>query len=203
MVDSSVPVWTPKQGSLALAGVPEGKEPTVAQGVSAGLLQESLERHLRANKGLAYYRNEDLGHPQIGDVVALTFGTPEAQFPDDPPKRMPDGLMPERTGGINWRYQLVAVTFPFPAISEPDDSTPAQSQVWVSLDLNSGEPSIMDKVSALLNGADFVTGWYVINPANDEFNAEYERQRATLKDLESSAATETLPFEEDSNGQGS
>jgi hypothetical protein len=76
-----------------------------------------LQRHLDAGKGVAVYENADLGHPMIGHKVALTYGTPEAQFepeqfPDGPPEQCPDGLMREITGGINWRYRLCAVVPP-------------------------------------------------------------------------------------------
>ena len=77
--------------------------------------RETFEDHLAKGKGIVIYRNEDLGHPGIGHVVAFTFGTPEAQFEGDEstlPERCPDGLMPQITGGINWRYQKVGVIQP-------------------------------------------------------------------------------------------
>lgn len=105
--------WTAEQGALRIVGVPEGQEPASDDGPAVLETLDSLQAHLAEGKGLAYYRNEDLGHPMIGHVVAFTYGTPGAQFPEDgPPKQCPDGLMRHITGGINWRYQLVAVTPP-------------------------------------------------------------------------------------------
>lgn len=71
-------------------------------------IETALLRKLAEGKGIALYRNEELGHPMSGDVVAFTYGHPDAQFETaEPPGVCPDGLMPERTGGINWRYRLI------------------------------------------------------------------------------------------------
>lgn len=78
-------------------------------------VRASLERHLAAGKGIAVYENHDLGHPHLGHAMAFTYGTPEAQFEGDVdtlPSQCPDGLAKEITGGINWRYTLVAVVPP-------------------------------------------------------------------------------------------
>lgn len=80
-------------------------------------VRKDLETKLAAGKGIAIYENQDLGHPYLGYAVGLTYGTPEAQFepasyPDGPPEQCPDGLLREITGGINWRYRLVAVVPP-------------------------------------------------------------------------------------------
>jgi hypothetical protein len=54
-------------------------------------------------KGAALYQNQELGHPEMGHLQIISFGTPEAGLPmDEPPQTMPD--FPDR---INWRYQLV------------------------------------------------------------------------------------------------
>src|SRR4051812_4272700 len=93
-----------------------------ADAITDGVDREStvlatLFRHAGLGKGIAVYCNEDLGHPEVGHHVGLTYGTPEAQFepkefPDGPPEQCPDGLMTKITGGINWRYRLVAVVPP-------------------------------------------------------------------------------------------
>ena len=62
------------------------------------LLDEWTER----GDGCAVYRNEDLGHPQMGHLKFASFGGPVAMFRDPPPSRLPD--MP---GEINWRYALI------------------------------------------------------------------------------------------------
>lgn len=61
-----------------------------------------LNKWLREGKGLAVYENHDLGHPELGRRRFFSFGTPDAQFTDEPPVRLPD--FPTE---INWRYVLV------------------------------------------------------------------------------------------------
>jgi hypothetical protein len=57
---------------------------------------------LQKRKGVAVYRNSDLGHPQVGAVKMCSYGTPEAQIEGDhPPDRLPD-----IGGEINWRFVL-------------------------------------------------------------------------------------------------
>lgn len=58
--------------------------------------------------GAAIYQNNDLGHPEAGDVVIASYGSPLAQLEvaDTPPWRLPDGL---RGGQVNWRYILQGV----------------------------------------------------------------------------------------------
>jgi len=113
-----VDTWTVEQGAQQIIGLAPGAEPKDEEEAQVYLeILGSLQTHTAAGKGIAYYRNEDLGHYDIGRVVALTYGTPEAQFepedfPDGPPKQCPDGLLRDITGGINWRYQLCAVTPP-------------------------------------------------------------------------------------------
>lgn len=94
-------------------------------GDEPGETRSKFEEFIAAGKGLAVYENHDLGHPMLGHAVAFTYGTSEAQFepgqfPDGPPEQCPDGLMPHITGGINWRYQLVALV---PPTEAADDAT--------------------------------------------------------------------------------
>lgn len=109
--------WSARRGALAVLDLKE--EHSHEDDHDVAETEAKLHKHLRRGKSIAYYRNEDLGHPMIGHVVAFTYGTPEAQFEGEPPKQCPDGLMPGVTGGINWRYQLVAVTKALPVISDP------------------------------------------------------------------------------------
>lgn len=60
--------------------------------------------------GVAVYENQELGHPELGHRVAVSYGSPAAQIEGDLPTTLPDGLMKDITGGINWRYGLVAYT---------------------------------------------------------------------------------------------
>lgn len=67
----------------------------------------TVNRWLRRGDGAAVYRNADLGHPQLGAVKIVSFGSKDAQLEieqaDDLPARLPDGLP---AGAVNWRYQL-------------------------------------------------------------------------------------------------
>lgn len=53
--------------------------------------------------GAAIYENADLGHPDLGQIQIVSFGSAEAQIEtEEPPEWMPDiGT------AINWRYTLV------------------------------------------------------------------------------------------------
>ncbi len=57
---------------------------------------------------MAVYQNNDLGHPEVGDVVIASYGSAAAQLEvtEKPPWRLPDGL---RGGQVNWRYILMGV----------------------------------------------------------------------------------------------
>lgn len=66
--------------------------------------------HARGD-AVCVYRNEDMGHPELGDVKVTSYGSDasmleERQFPT-PPTTLPD-----IGGQINWRYQLVGVLRP-------------------------------------------------------------------------------------------
>lgn len=203
MVDSSTPVWTPREGALAICGLkPEDDRDGNVMKVDA--YTDSLNRHLMANKGIAYYRNEDLGHPDVGNVIALTFGTPEAQFepeqyPDGPPKQMPDGLAKSITGGINWRYQLCAVTYPFPDIVEhhaEDNPERVSTQIWIAVDVAAEGPDGVVVLEQVLNSSSQIVGWRIINPANDEHAAEFSAIRDRLKTVfEEQGPMEELPLD--------
>jgi len=73
------------------------------------LLQRSIvNRWLERGDGAAVYENHDLGHPMLGHKVITSFGSAAAQLEvSEPPERLPDGLLRETTGRINWRYSLV------------------------------------------------------------------------------------------------
>lgn len=58
---------------------------------------------------IAVYRNEDMGHPDLGLLQITSYGSTacqleRAQFPDGPPSTLPD-----IGGAINWRFQLMGV----------------------------------------------------------------------------------------------
>lgn len=61
---------------------------------------ESMETMRRRGGTWAAYRNEYLGHPDLGHLTFLQYG-PTCTF-KTPPTRMPDS--PQMIG---WRYQLV------------------------------------------------------------------------------------------------
>ena len=66
---------------------------------SRALIQGWLER----GDGVAVYENVDLGHPELGHLQFVSFGSPEAMLPGEPPS-----LMPDIGTAINWRYTLKA-----------------------------------------------------------------------------------------------
>lgn len=71
----------------------------------AGATIAILNRWLDRGDGIAIYENQDLGHPELGHVQFLSYGSPAAQLEtEEPPVRLPD-----IGGAINWRYQLVGV----------------------------------------------------------------------------------------------
>lgn len=64
----------------------------------------TVRRWLDRGDGVAVYRNADLGHPEIGHLQFVSYGSKDAQIEsDEPPQKMPD-----IGGAINWRYQLHA-----------------------------------------------------------------------------------------------
>jgi hypothetical protein len=57
---------------------------------------------LARGDGIAIYRNEDLGHVDVGLIQIVSYGSAEAQLEDaEPPEQLPD-----IGGAINWRYRL-------------------------------------------------------------------------------------------------
>lgn len=69
------------------------------------LVVELLNGWLLRGDGIAVYRNQELGHPQLGHVQIVSFGSHAAQLETaEPPTTLPD-----IGGAINWRYQLDAV----------------------------------------------------------------------------------------------
>ena len=74
----------------ATAGIPKASMPIV-------------EKWLARGDGIAVYENAELGHPGLGDRQWVSYGGPQAQIElDEPPVKMPD-----ISGAINWRFQLV------------------------------------------------------------------------------------------------
>ena len=66
---------------------------------------ETIERWLARGDGVAVYRNHELGHPNLGHVQIVSYGSAAAQLEtDSPPTTLPD-IGPQ----INWRYQLEGV----------------------------------------------------------------------------------------------
>lgn len=63
--------------------------------------QRAVLQWVAIGKKVAVYRNEDLGHPECGHVMAVSFGTKDSFFGEEPPEQMPD--FPSQ---INWRYRL-------------------------------------------------------------------------------------------------
>lgn len=65
-----------------------------------------VNRWIARGDGVALYRNEDLGHPDLGHTQILSFGSPQAQLEVENADELPDRL-PDIGTRINWRYWLV------------------------------------------------------------------------------------------------
>lgn len=66
---------------------------------SVKLIKEWTDR----GDGCAVYRNEDIGHPEMGRLQFVSYGSAAAFLETDrPPWRLPD-----TTDQINWRYVLI------------------------------------------------------------------------------------------------
>jgi len=64
-----------------------------------------INRWLGRGDGVAVYENVELGHPDAGHRQYVSYGSPEAQLPEDPPPTR----LPDLGQNINWRYQLVGI----------------------------------------------------------------------------------------------
>jgi hypothetical protein len=61
-----------------------------------------VTRWLARGDGVAIYQNAELGHPEMGDIQIVSYGSPEAMLEvEEPPQTLPD-----IGGKINFRYQL-------------------------------------------------------------------------------------------------
>jgi hypothetical protein len=69
-----------------------------------------VNRWLARHDGAAIYQNVDFGHPEVGHVKLISFGSPAAQLEVVSsmhlPEQLPDGLP---AGAINWRYSLQGI----------------------------------------------------------------------------------------------
>ncbi len=63
---------------------------------------DTIERWIARGDGVAVYRNAELGHPNLGHVQIVSFGSKDAQLETD----FPPTTLPDIGGSINWRYQL-------------------------------------------------------------------------------------------------
>ncbi len=64
---------------------------------------EQINQWLARGDGAAIYRNEEFGHPGMGHIEIVSYGSSMAQLESqDPPIQLPDiGTT------INWRYRLI------------------------------------------------------------------------------------------------
>jgi len=67
-----------------------------------------IEKWWARGDGAAVYVNHDMSSRSVGQVVVASYGSPEAQIPEDvPPRELPCGLMPTA-----WAYRLEAKSRP-------------------------------------------------------------------------------------------
>lgn len=64
-----------------------------------------INRWLGRGDGAAVYTNEDFGHPDLGQIQIVSFGSGAAQLEMD----VPPETLPDIGGVINWRYRLSGV----------------------------------------------------------------------------------------------
>lgn len=60
---------------------------------------------------IVYYRNEEFGHPDFGQIQVCSWGSAACQLAASQFPEIPTTL-PDIGGRINWRYQLVLVDAP-------------------------------------------------------------------------------------------
>lgn len=61
-----------------------------------------VNRWLARGDGVAVYQNQDLGHPDLGQLQLASYGSPAAQLETGEPPQ----VLPDMAGRVNWRYQL-------------------------------------------------------------------------------------------------
>lgn len=86
--------------------VEEPDNPTYNQAV-----QGLVDKAARRGDYVLVYRNEDLGHPDLGHCQTLTYGS-EVSFIEGDTFGLPPTTMPDVGGAINFRYQLVGLYAP-------------------------------------------------------------------------------------------
>jgi len=64
---------------------------------------EQVNTWLARGDGVAIYENEDLGHPQLGHVKAVSYGSIAAWLGIVAPPR----ILPDTPTELNWRYCLI------------------------------------------------------------------------------------------------
>lgn len=65
-----------------------------------------MDNVLGRGDSVLVYRNEDLGHPDLGDCRTLSYGSPAAYL-EASQFQTPPTTMPDTPHQVNWRYQLI------------------------------------------------------------------------------------------------
>lgn len=68
---------------------------------------ELIDMWTERGDGCAVYRNEEIGHPGMGNLKFVSFGGTNAQIPVPNPQGNPPDRLPDIGTDINWRYVLV------------------------------------------------------------------------------------------------
>lgn len=66
-------------------------------------IKDKVNAWLRRGDGLVIYENVDLGHPELGHIKVVSFGSPAAQLEVTEAGDIPMTL-PDFGSAINWRY---------------------------------------------------------------------------------------------------
>lgn len=69
---------------------------------------EQVNRWLERGDGIAAYENSDIGHPDLGRRVFVSFGSEQAQIQAEPWDFPPSLPIDHPSWGFGWRYYLRA-----------------------------------------------------------------------------------------------
>lgn len=91
---------------------------TWSKGMGTGVTPEEMAETdriisgwLQRNDEVLVYQNAELGHPELGHVVLISYGSSFASLPRKTYERPPTTL-PDFPGKINWRYTLIGIVTP-------------------------------------------------------------------------------------------
>lgn len=82
---------------------PEGPDDDMSVRLMRAEITAQVNRWLERGDGIAVYENWDMGHPDLGELRLISYGSGESALKSD----TPPNILPDWPGVINWRYSLV------------------------------------------------------------------------------------------------